>query len=73
MLVILVNIDNLMLYIGSVVLFFCSGIFEVNYSKDVKIQGIIGPCASLDKVCIRKSGFLNISFQFYAASVAINL
>ena len=73
MLVILVNIDNLMLYIGFVVLFFCSGIFEVNYSKDVKIQGIIVPYASLDKVCIRKSGFLNIRFQFYATSVAINL
>ena len=73
MLVILVNIYNLMLFIGSVVLFFCSGIFEVTYLKDVKIQGIIGPCASLDKVCIRKSGFLNISFQLYAASVAINL
>eukprot|EP01018_Ginkgo_biloba_P005985 Gb_40586 [translate_table: standard] len=26
-----------------------NGIFEVNCSKDVKIQGIIGPCASLDK------------------------
>ncbi|XP_027113534.1 protein transport protein SEC23 [Coffea eugenioides] len=26
-----------------------SGIFEVNCSKDIKIQGIIGPCASLDK------------------------
>lgn len=27
-----------------------SGIFEVNCSKDLKIQGIIGPCASLEKV-----------------------
>lgn len=27
-----------------------SGIFEVNCSKDIKIQGIIGPCASLEKV-----------------------
>ncbi|CDP09314.1 unnamed protein product [Coffea canephora] len=26
-----------------------NGIFEVNCSKDIKIQGIIGPCASLDK------------------------
>ncbi|KAL4199455.1 hypothetical protein AMTRI_Chr03g145050 [Amborella trichopoda] len=26
-----------------------NGIFEVNCSKDVKIQGIIGPCASLEK------------------------
>ncbi|XP_050237086.1 protein transport protein SEC23 C isoform X3 [Mercurialis annua] len=25
------------------------GIFEVNCSKDVKVQGIIGPCASLEK------------------------
>jgi protein transport protein SEC23 len=28
----------------------CSGIFEVNCSKDIKVQGIIGPCASLEKV-----------------------
>lgn len=27
-----------------------SGIFEVNCSKDIKVQGIIGPCASLEKV-----------------------
>jgi hypothetical protein len=27
-----------------------SGIFEVNCSKDLKIQGILGPCASLEKV-----------------------
>ncbi|KAJ3676988.1 hypothetical protein LUZ60_002712 [Juncus effusus] len=26
-----------------------NGIFEVNCSKDVKIQGILGPCASLEK------------------------
>ncbi|CAI9103345.1 OLC1v1001808C1 [Oldenlandia corymbosa var. corymbosa] len=26
-----------------------NGIFEVNCSKDIKIQGILGPCASLDK------------------------
>lgn len=26
-----------------------NGIFEVNCSKDVKVQGIIGPCASLEK------------------------
>ncbi|KAI3448985.1 hypothetical protein Pfo_005650 [Paulownia fortunei] len=26
-----------------------NGIFEINCSKDMKIQGIIGPCASLDK------------------------
>ncbi|KAL3516695.1 hypothetical protein ACH5RR_023597 [Cinchona calisaya] len=26
-----------------------NGIFEVNCSKDIKIQGIIGPCASLEK------------------------
>lgn len=31
----------------------CSGIFEVNCSKDIKIQGIIGPCASLDKVNLK--------------------
>lgn len=26
-----------------------NGIFEVNCSKDLKVQGVIGPCASLDK------------------------
>ncbi|MCL7033461.1 hypothetical protein MKW94_018993 [Papaver nudicaule] len=26
-----------------------SGIFEVNCSKDIKVQGIIGPCAAIDK------------------------
>ncbi|KAL8227966.1 hypothetical protein R6Q57_015550 [Mikania cordata] len=26
-----------------------NGIFEVNFSKDIKIQGVLGPCASLDK------------------------
>ncbi|XP_028961306.2 protein transport protein SEC23 C-like isoform X2 [Malus domestica] len=26
-----------------------NGIFEINFSKDVKVQGIIGPCASLEK------------------------
>jgi protein transport protein SEC23 len=26
-----------------------SGIFEINCSKDIKVQGIIGPCASLEK------------------------
>lgn len=26
-----------------------NGIFEINTSKDIKIQGVIGPCASLDK------------------------
>jgi protein transport protein SEC23 len=25
------------------------GIFEINCSKDIKVQGIIGPCASLEK------------------------
>jgi protein transport protein SEC23 len=29
--------------------FLYSGILEINCSKDVKIQGIIGPCASLEK------------------------
>ena len=28
----------------------CSGILEINCSKDVKVQGIIGPCTSLEKV-----------------------
>lgn len=31
-------------------LIICSGIFEINCSKDIKVQGIIGPCASLEKV-----------------------
>ncbi|XP_038681635.1 protein transport protein SEC23-like isoform X2 [Tripterygium wilfordii] len=26
-----------------------SGIFEINCSKDIKVQGVIGPCASLEK------------------------
>ncbi|KAK9273791.1 hypothetical protein L1049_018601 [Liquidambar formosana] len=26
-----------------------NGIFEINCSKDIKVQGIIGPCASLEK------------------------
>ncbi|KAF2291658.1 hypothetical protein GH714_027935 [Hevea brasiliensis] len=26
-----------------------NGIFEINSSKDIKVQGIIGPCASLEK------------------------
>ncbi|CAK9328539.1 unnamed protein product [Citrullus colocynthis] len=26
-----------------------NGIFEINCSKDIKIQGVIGPCASLEK------------------------
>ncbi|KAH7655445.1 protein transport protein SEC23 protein [Dioscorea alata] len=26
-----------------------NGVFEVNCSKDIKVQGIIGPCASLEK------------------------
>ncbi|XP_058743453.1 protein transport protein SEC23 C-like isoform X2 [Vicia villosa] len=26
-----------------------SGIFEINCSKDIKVQGIVGPCASLEK------------------------
>ncbi|XP_024043382.1 protein transport protein SEC23 [Citrus clementina] len=30
-----------------------NGIFEINCSKDIKVQGIIGPCASLEK-----SGYL---------------
>ena len=38
----------------------CSGIFEVNCSKDIRVQGIIGPCASLEKVWSNGffSGFL---------------
>lgn len=32
-----------------------SGVFEVNCSKDVKVQGIIGPCASLEKVIASNS------------------
>lgn len=29
---------------------YCSGTLEINCSKDIKIQGIIGPCTSLEKV-----------------------
>ncbi|GFY92093.1 Sec23/Sec24 protein transport family protein [Actinidia rufa] len=29
-----------------------NGIFEVNCSKDIRVQGIIGPCASLEKVLL---------------------
>lgn len=32
------------------VLLFCSGTIEINCSKDIKVQGIIGPCTSLEKV-----------------------
>lgn len=35
----------------------CSGTFEVLCSKDVKIQGIIGPCASLEKVSFFKGTY----------------
>lgn len=30
--------------------FFFSGTLQINCSKDIKIQGIIGPCTSLEKV-----------------------
>jgi len=42
----------IMTFISHLTFFFCSGIFEINCSKDLKIQGIIGPCASLEKVCV---------------------
>lgn len=44
---------NMIIWSGGVILFLyilCSGIFEINCSKDIKVQGIIGPCASLEKV-----------------------
>ncbi|KAF3966293.1 hypothetical protein CMV_009590 [Castanea mollissima] len=35
---------------GNVLIIFSPlGIFEINCSKDIKVQGIIGPCASLEK------------------------
>lgn len=33
-------------------LFYSSGTLDINCSKDIKIQGIIGPCTSLEKVVI---------------------
>lgn len=39
-----------------------SGIFEINCSKDIKVQGIIGPCASLEKVPY--NSFKGIYFSF---------
>lgn len=30
--------------------FIFSGTLEINCSKDIKIQGVIGPCSSLEKV-----------------------
>lgn len=34
--------------------FSLSGTLEINCSKDIKVQGIIGPCSSLEKVCSSK-------------------
>ncbi|MCD7446893.1 hypothetical protein HAX54_018864 [Datura stramonium] len=34
---------------NSTCLVYQNGIFEVNCSKDMKVQGVIGPCASLEK------------------------
>lgn len=48
-------------------MFVCSGIFEVNCSKDIKVQGVIGPCASLEKVC-----FTNISAFSQSFWILIN-
>lgn len=45
---------------------FCSGTLEVNCSKDLKIQGVIGPCTSLEKVsiyCLVKNFFFFFKIQ----------
>jgi len=39
--------------------FIFSGTLEINCSKDIKIQGVIGPCSSLEKVL---PGVLRIHF-----------
>lgn len=39
--------------------FIFSGMLEISCTKDIKIQGIIGPCSSLEKVI---SGMLTIHF-----------
>lgn len=40
-----------------------SGTLEINCSKDIKIQGVIGPCTSLEKV--RQFGHLELSFYLH--------
>ena len=30
---------------------FRSGVFEAHCSRDMKVQGALGPCASLERVC----------------------
>jgi len=41
-----------------------SGIFEINCSKDIKVQGIIGPCASLEKVSYKTVKGIYFSFAY---------
>lgn len=51
----------------------CSGIFEINCSKDVKVQGIIGPCASLEKVFSEAfQSFKSIYLVFFFSPSDIN-
>jgi hypothetical protein len=40
------------------------GIFEINCSKDIKVQGIIGPCASLEKVSYKTVKGIYFSFAY---------
>lgn len=49
--------------------FIFSGIFEINCSKDIKVQGIIGPCASLERVFYLLHGLFSLfsllTFYFF--------
>ncbi|KAF8378970.1 hypothetical protein HHK36_028396 [Tetracentron sinense] len=44
-----VSLKDTVSFTYSCIYLVCSGTFEVNCSKDIKVQGIIGPCASLEK------------------------
>lgn len=46
------NVGTVLVFVYNDVVNLCSGIFEVNFSKDIKIQGVLGPCSSLEKVSI---------------------
>lgn len=42
-----------------IIIIFSSGTLEIFCSKDIKIQGIIGPCTSLEKVVPTNSSLFN--------------
>lgn len=52
------------LVFNSFYIFVYSGIFEINCSKGVKVQGIIGPCASLEKVSFKSVMVSLFPFKF---------